>query len=78
MWELYSVKVFLLQRDFGLQKISKEAFKTGLRDLQNLLVQIQSALRFHKSEQTFEGKVFELTEKALKSVKDTLCFIDII
>ena len=33
LWELYSVEVFILQREFTCKKITKDEFKKGLAKL---------------------------------------------
>ena len=75
LWELYSVQVFMLQRDFQIKKtVSKTEFKEGLKSQIQVLEEARRCLEW--SRDPFESKVFELSGKALASCKETLNFID--
>ena len=74
-WEWYSAKIFLLQTDFSLQTISKEVFKSGLREILVALNKLQNCLKLSQ-EGTFEAKILEYSHKAIGSINDTLTFLD--
>ena len=64
----------MLQQDFSQGKISMNNFKEGLKEMCELLREVQFCLS-HSEPNSFEEKVRQLSDKALNSCRDIVQFM---
>ena len=75
LWEMYSVKAFVLSQKWTSHDMSKEDFKNGIKELVPMLEEVKRCLMYC-GKGTFEFHVFKLADKTLINTKETLTFID--
>ncbi len=77
LWEIYSVKAFILSQQFTSGQISKSEFKTEISEFVPLLQEVRQCLEYICVPGTVEGQVYKMALRALVNTKETLTFIDL-
>ena len=76
LWEMYSVKAFLLSTNWQGGRLKKSQFKEEILNLIPILQDVVDCLKFSPND-SFEMNVFKMAQKALINTKETLTFVDL-